>query len=107
MNQFSGAKGEGMLTMKPIRNPGIRSQDLDGETLLYTADEQAIHILNPTAHRIWELCDGEHTVEDMAQTLQETFFIRKEYDVIRDVRRTLEEFVTKGLLKEKSKAVGQ
>jgi hypothetical protein len=40
-----------------------------------------MHILNPTARRIWELCDGEHSVEDMAQAIRGSFSVPDAYDV--------------------------
>ena len=59
-----------MNTTRPVRKPDITVKDIGGETLLYSAAEEAIHILNPTARLIWELCDGEHTVEDMEQAIR-------------------------------------
>jgi hypothetical protein len=35
-------------TTRPVHKPGITVKDIGGE-------EEAIHILNPTAHLIWEL----------------------------------------------------
>jgi hypothetical protein len=89
-------------TTRPVRKPGITVKDIGGETLLYSANEEAIHILNPTAQLIWELCDGEHTVEDMEQAIRANFSVAIEHDVTGDIRRTLEVFAGKGLLKEGS-----
>jgi hypothetical protein len=89
-----------MNTTKPVRKPGIIVQDIGEETLLYSAEGKAIHILNPTAKRIWELCDGEHTAADMARALRASFSIAAEHDVTRDIQRTLEVFAAKGLLQE-------
>lgn len=87
-----------MNTAKPVRKSGIIVQDMGEETLLYSAEGKAIHVLNPTAKRIWELCDGEHTSEDMAQALRASFAIAAEHDVMGDIRKTLEVFADKGLL---------
>jgi hypothetical protein len=89
-----------MNTTRPVRKPGTAVKEIGSETLLYGAAEKAIHILNPTAQLIWELCDGEHTVEDIEQTLRASFFVADERDVTADIRRTLEVFVSKGLLKK-------
>jgi hypothetical protein len=91
-----------MNTTRPVRKPGITVKDIGSETLLYSAEEEAIHILNPTAQLIWELCDGEHTVEDMEQAIRASFSVTDEHDVTGDIRRTLEVFAGKGLLKEGS-----
>ena len=90
-----------MNTVRPLRKPGILVKDIGGETLLYSAEQEAIHILNPVANLIWELCDGEHTVEDMEQTIRAGFSVADERDVIRDIRQTLEIFAAKELLKSR------
>ena len=90
-----------MNTTKPVRKLGIIAQDIGGETLLYSAEGKAIHVLNPTAKRIWELCDGKHTAAHMAQALRASFSIAAEHDVTGDIQQTLEVFATKGLLQER------
>jgi hypothetical protein len=87
-----------MDEMKPIRKPGITVKNLGDETLLYSAEGEAIHVLNTTAQFIWELCDGAHTVTDIEKLLQINFSVPAEQDVMADVHRTLETFGEKGLL---------
>ena len=89
-----------MNTTKPVRTPGIIVQDVGDETLLYSAEGKAIHVLNPTARCIWELCDGEHSTADLVQALRASFSIGAERDVTADIRRTLEDFAARGLLQE-------
>ena len=84
--------------VKAIHKPGMLVQDLGGEMLLYSAEEKVMHILNPTARRIWELCDGEHTIGDMEQAMRASFAVAEEYDVVGDIRRTLAVFVEKKLM---------
>lgn len=87
-----------MTAMRPVRKMDILAKDLDGETLLYDDTEEAIHVLNPTAKLVWELCDGEHTVEDIERKIRESFSVAEDYDVMRDIQRTMETFIAKGLL---------
>jgi hypothetical protein len=89
-----------MNATRPVREPGIIVQDVGDETVLYSAERKAIHILNPTAGRIWELCDGEHTLADMDKALRASFSIAGEHDVMGDIWRTLEVLADKGLLQE-------
>lgn len=90
------------MDSKPIRKPGITAQDIGAETLLYSADEKLVHVLNPTAKLLWELCDGAHTANDMAAALRDSFSIPAQHEVLEDVQRTLEIFASKGLLQEGS-----
>ncbi len=87
-----------MFPPKPIRKPGIIVKDIGGEILLYSATEKAIHALNPTAQLIWELCDGEHTPEDMDHIIRAKFSVSDEHNVSTDIQQTLAAFADKGLL---------
>ncbi|MCF6158277.1 MAG: PqqD family protein [wastewater metagenome] len=89
-----------MNTIKPVRKEGVFTQDIGREALLYGVRGKAFHVINSTARLIWELCDGEHTIEDMEQAVRENFLISKGHDVIGDIRRTLRFFSSKGLLEE-------
>jgi hypothetical protein len=87
-----------MKSARPTRKLDLTVKVIGGETLLYNGNEKAIHILNPTAKLIWDLCDGEHMLEDMEQEVRASFSIAEERDVAGDIRRTLEVFADKGLL---------
>jgi hypothetical protein len=87
-----------MNTTKPLRNPDITLQDIGNEVVLYSATADAVHVLNPTAKLIWELCDGQHTLANIEQVLRANFAIPPDQDVMADIRQTLETFAAKGLL---------
>jgi len=87
-----------MKIEKPVRQPGIVAKEIGGETLLYNAEEEVIHVLNPTAKLIWELCDGEYTITDMEHMLRTNFAVPDEHDVATDIQQTLAIFSKKGLL---------
>jgi hypothetical protein len=89
-----------MDPIRPVRKSDISIKDIGDETLLYNIDEEAIHILNPTAQLIWELCDGVHTVADIEQTIRTNFSVPAGHDVTADIQRTLAVFTDKGLLQE-------
>ena len=82
----------------PAAKPGIVVEALGDETLLYSAEGKAIHVLNPTANLIWTLCDGSHTITDMEQAVRSTFAVPEAHDLIKDIRQTLDIFRGKGLL---------
>ena len=91
-----------MNTTKPLRKPGIIVLDIGHETLLYNVRGKAVHILNPTARLIWELCDGVHTVAEIEQAIRSKFSVVSEHDVSGDIQRTLEAFASKGVLENKA-----
>jgi fructose-1,6-bisphosphatase len=87
-----------MNSTKPVRKPDITVKEIGDETFLYSAAEEAIHILNPTAQLIWELCDGEHTVADIEQAIRENFSVPDKHNVAADIQQTLDVFAEKALL---------
>jgi hypothetical protein len=87
-----------METVKPTRKAGIVIQDIGGETMLYSSDDKAVHVLNATAQLIWELCDGDHSLAEMEQAIRSQFAVPAEAQVLKDVERTLSIFASKGLL---------
>ena len=87
-----------MSTTKPVCKPGLMVKDIGDGVLLYSISEDVIHILNPAAQLIWELCDGTHTPMDMEQAIRANFPVPVEYDVGQDIRRLLDVFTNKGLL---------
>jgi hypothetical protein len=86
---------------KPLRKSDILVQELGEQTILYRAEGKAIHVLNPTARLIWELCDGQHSLRDMEQAVHASFAIPEGHDVCADIRRTVDGFSSKGLLEER------
>jgi len=89
-----------MTLTNPTRKSNILVQNIGGETLLYNAEADTIHVLNPTAKLIWELCDGTHSVADIERLIRENFSMAAEQDVSEDVQHTLKIFADKGLLEQ-------
>ncbi|OHB70334.1 MAG: hypothetical protein A2W17_09455 [Planctomycetes bacterium RBG_16_41_13] len=82
------------------KQKGIITQDIGDEVVLRNADQKTIHVLNTTARIIWDICDGEHTVEDMEHQLRERFSIPDNVNVLDDILNTLNTLSEKGMLEE-------
>jgi Coenzyme PQQ synthesis protein D (PqqD) len=54
------------------RRQGLVIQRLDDEVLVYDLERHRAHCLNVAAAAIWEQCDGQTSVPEMAQRLQAT-----------------------------------
>jgi hypothetical protein len=61
------------LECKPSRNPALHTEMMDGELLLYDPSGSRIIQLNSTAALIWQLCDGQRTVQEMISLLQAAY----------------------------------
>jgi coenzyme PQQ synthesis protein D (PqqD) len=87
-----------MKHFKPIRRQGLVKKRMGDETLLYDVQVGKIHILNRVANKIWDLCDGQNSEDDILQQLRNEFKVSSDYDLLGDVRQALSNFNHKGLL---------
>lgn len=87
-----------VLDVRPLRHPGVQSRGAMGETTLVGPRESsASRELNEVATRIWALCDGRHTVRDIAATIIEEFDVEEE-TARRDTADFVREMLQDGLL---------
>ncbi len=70
---------------------------IDDELLLFHPGEGAILYCNPTASLIWQLCDGQHTVQEIAALLGAAFPEAAEA-IAADVEATLQQFLRHGAI---------
>lgn len=89
--------GEINMDEKPKRKDNLVAEDMDDDVLVADFRKSEMHVLNPTAAAIWEMCDGEHTAEQIADTLAEHFGVTAE-EIQSDVANMLADFNEKGLL---------
>jgi hypothetical protein len=55
------------------RDKGLLVRELNDELLVYDLDRHKAHCLNKTAAIIWNQCDGQKTVDQIAGSLSEAF----------------------------------
>jgi hypothetical protein len=91
-----------MDVYKPLGKRNVTLKDLGSEFLIYSSEQKAMHVLNPTAHLIWDLCDGEHTISEIEREVQSHFKVPQGMDLKGDIQRTLDVFQSKGLLENKA-----
>ncbi|NEQ76555.1 MAG: PqqD family protein [Okeania sp. SIO2C9] len=89
--------------MIPVaRSEKLLIQSVGNEVIVYDQVNNSSHCLNPMAARVWELCDGQHSVKDIAQLLEKELDVSQTEDV--DMRGlvwlTLEELERYQLIKE-------
>ena len=66
--------------------------------MLYDPDADKVVRLNGTARRIFEMCTGIHTLDDISAALQKQFQIDPTIDVRQQVKETIAQFAAAGLL---------
>jgi len=57
-----------------------------------------VHVLNPAALVVWELCDGQHTPAEIEAALRARFAGTEGQDLSGDVQATLARYQAEGLL---------
>ena len=56
--------------MIPRRVASTHAETIDDEMCVYEWTRREVHALNPTAARVWQMCDGRTTVSEMADVLR-------------------------------------
>lgn len=87
-----------METRKPRRKDGILSRQLGDEWVLYDSDGGTVHIVNPMAEFVWNLCDGAHDLASMEQQIQDSYDIPKGTDVRKDLEAIIQNFDELGII---------
>lgn len=82
---------------RPKRRDELSQRLVAGERVVLDPKSQAMHQLNITATIVWELCDGENSVVEIARNLAERFEIAEDL-ALRDVTDTVARFEKEGLL---------
>jgi hypothetical protein len=59
----------------PTRKTSVVAREVENECILYDPDAKMVYVLNATARDIWNLCDGNHDLEQIALKIFE------EYDI--------------------------
>ena len=65
------------LDLYPIPHPQVAGRVIDGEAVVILSESNLVNVFNPVGSRVWELCDGSRTVEEVIDC------IVTEYDVDR------------------------
>lgn len=72
----------------PRRNPSAGFRIFEGQAVVVLPDEAEVNVLNEVGARVWELIDGERSVESIVDQICEEYDMGRE-QVERDVRELL------------------
>jgi Coenzyme PQQ synthesis protein D (PqqD) len=89
--------------MRPRRQPDVVFRELaDGETMLLTVSGEAAIVLNPVGAVIWSLCDGDHTLDEIAALIGERFPDLPLEQIAADVRDLIEQLSEAAVIRDES-----
>ena len=87
----------GRSSKKPCRKPGYHLEVLENELLLFNPKETLVLYFNETASVVWELCDGQRSVDEIVALLSEAY--PEARDALEaDVQSTLQQFFRHGVI---------
>ncbi len=84
---------------KPIKRDGLTCEEMEGmdEVIFVDSETGSNFSVNLVAAAVLDLCDGNHTDEDIANFLSETLDIGRQCALI-DTQAILSEFVAYGVI---------
>jgi hypothetical protein len=80
---------------KPLCNPEYRLEEMDNEVLLFNPQNLVVLYLNESASIIWQLCDGQRTIHQIADLITEAY-PEATADILEDVQGTIKLFTDQG-----------
>jgi hypothetical protein len=82
---------------RPTLRSDVAAYPVDDELVLYDPYPAQAFVLNPTAARIWTLCDGSRTTMEVAQAMAAAYALADD-EALTDVCECLEHLRRDGLL---------
>ena len=72
-------------------------QEFDSELVLYDPEQKKVIYLSESAALIWRLCDGQRTIEEIVQLLQDAY-PDKTSEILNDVERAMACFMENNVI---------
>lgn len=82
---------------RPARSEKVAHRVVDGAAYLVDAETTKLYALNPVATDVWDLCDGQHSVADIARCIEDRYDVGADRATA-DVKKFITDFVDLGLL---------
>ena len=84
----------------PKKRNDVNARSINLEIVVLDRQNGFIHQLNQTASFVWELCDGESSLEEIATRMTEAFEVDFS-NAMSDVRKVIQQLHDIGLLEAK------
>ncbi|MFC1488439.1 PqqD family protein [Thermodesulfobacteriota bacterium] len=90
-------KKEGMMD-NPRKRDTLEVDEFSDGYIVFDPENDKVHSLNPTAVFILELCNGNHSIEDIVSVTRDMFKLTESPE--EDVQSVLQSFEEQGLLEQ-------
>ncbi len=85
------------LSTTPRKKNGVVAQHVLEEMVLYDGETEMGYSLNPSARSIWELCDGQRTLEGICKAIGGELNVSADF-LHEDVKIAVSQLVSLGLI---------
>ncbi len=79
------------------KSPKTAWRIIEGEAVILSMDTKVLRGLNPVGSRIWDLIDGQRSLEEITGTIVQEFDVTPA-DATQDVRAFIQELLDRGLV---------
>ena len=86
-----------IFTNKPKRTADYQLEQIDDELLLFHPSQTNILYCNATASLVWQLCDGQRTVQEIINLLKGAY-PEAEDTLADDIKTSLDQFAQQGAI---------
>ena len=66
------------LDLYPVPHPQVAGRVVDGEAVIILSESNLVNVYNPVGSRVWELCDGTRTVDDVIDLIVSEYEVNRE-----------------------------
>ena len=80
-----------------VKHPKTAWRIIEGEAVILSLDTKVLRGLNPVGSRIWELIDGQRSLEEIADIIVREFAVAPG-EAAQDVRTFIEALLERGLV---------
>jgi PqqD family protein of HPr-rel-A system len=84
---------------RPVKVSDVLELDMGDGLILFNHDSSLVHHLNPSAALVWQLCDGEASVSQLAREIAEEYELARD-DVLDQVAAVIAEFDALDLVRD-------
>ncbi len=86
-----------MLKKYAARTENTAARIIEGQAVIMTMEDNTLHTLNNVGSKMWELCNGQRTIEEIIQAIQDEYTISRE-EAKADCESFIHELCIKGIL---------
>jgi hypothetical protein len=79
------------------KNPKTAWRIIEGEAVILSMDTKVLRGLNPVGSRIWDLIDGQRSLEQIVQVILQEFDVTPG-EATRDVQAFIQDLLDRGLV---------